>query len=72
MTYLREEGRLAALTGDRVGADRAYRRYLAIRIDPEPELRAQVAQVRADLAVLEQGTERGVTPSSGDTGRTDK
>jgi tetratricopeptide (TPR) repeat protein len=70
LTNLREEGRLAALTGDRVGAARAYRHYLAIRIDPEPVLRAQVAQIRADLAALEQGTERGVTPSSGDTGRT--
>jgi tetratricopeptide (TPR) repeat protein len=71
VTYLREEGRLAALTGDRVGAARAYRRYLAVRIDPEPALRAQVAQVRADLAALEQGTERGVFPSSADTGRTE-
>jgi tetratricopeptide (TPR) repeat protein len=59
VTYLREEGRLAALTGDRVGAARAYHRYLAIRIDPEPQLRAQVAQVRADLAAVEQGGEGG-------------
>ena len=72
LTNLREEGRLAALTGDRVGAARAYRHYLAIRIDPEPVLRAQVAQVHADLAALEQGTERGVSPSSADTGRTEQ
>jgi hypothetical protein len=72
VTYLREEGRLAALTGDRVGAARAYRHYLAIRIDPEPVLRTQVTQVRADLAALEQGTERGVSPSSADTGRTEQ
>jgi hypothetical protein len=31
--YLREEGRLAALTGDREGAIRAYRHYLALRGD---------------------------------------
>ena len=34
--YLREEGRLAALTGDRQGAIRAYRHYLALRGDAEP------------------------------------
>ena len=51
-TYLREEGRLAALTGDRQGAIRAYRHYLALRADPEPTLRSQVEQVRAELAQL--------------------
>jgi hypothetical protein len=51
-TYLREEGRLAALTGDRAGAIRAYRHYLALRADPEPALRPQVEQVRAELAQL--------------------
>ena len=30
----REEGRLAALTGDRAGAIRAYQRYLVLRSDP--------------------------------------
>jgi TolB-like protein len=59
LTNLREEGRLAALTGDRVGAARAYRRYLAIRIDPEPRLRAQVAQVRADMMALGRAPEGG-------------
>jgi hypothetical protein len=49
---LREEGRLAALTGDRTGAIRAYQHYLALRTDPEPSLRPQVEQVRADLGQL--------------------
>jgi hypothetical protein len=54
VTYQREEGRLAALAGDRAGAIRAYRRYLAMRVDPEPALRAQVAQIRANLTALER------------------
>jgi serine/threonine-protein kinase len=59
VTYFREEGRLAALTGDRAGATRAYRRYLAVRVDPEPRLQSQVAQVRAELRAVEHGgTER--------------
>jgi eukaryotic-like serine/threonine-protein kinase len=51
-SYLREEGRLAALTGDRQGAIRAYSRYLALRTDPEPELRERVNEVKAELAKL--------------------
>ena len=51
-TYLREEGRLAALTGDRDGAIRAYQHYLALRSDPEPALRPEAARVRAELASL--------------------
>jgi len=50
--HLREEGRLAALTGDRAGALGAYRHYLALRSDPEPALRPTVDTVRADLAKL--------------------
>jgi tetratricopeptide (TPR) repeat protein len=50
--HLREEGRLAALTGDRAGAVRAYRHYLALRSDPEPELRPAADTVRAELAKL--------------------
>jgi serine/threonine-protein kinase len=34
-TFLREEGRLAALTGDRQGALRAYNHYLSLRDEPE-------------------------------------
>lgn len=53
-TYLREEGRLAAATGDRDGARRAYRRYLSLRRDAEPSLQSQVAAVRRELARLER------------------
>jgi tetratricopeptide (TPR) repeat protein len=50
--HLREEGRLAALTGDRPGAIRAYRHYLALRSDAEPAVRPAVAAVRAELTRL--------------------
>jgi serine/threonine-protein kinase len=52
-TFLREEGRLAALTGDTAGAMRAYRHYLGLRYDPEPRLVPQVDWVRRELARLE-------------------
>jgi serine/threonine-protein kinase len=51
-TYLREEGRLAALTGDTEGAIRAYRHYLALRSDPEPAVVPEVELVRAELERL--------------------
>ncbi len=51
-SYLREEGRLAALTGDREGAIRAYQHYVALRSDPERALAAEVDRVRAELAGL--------------------
>jgi tetratricopeptide (TPR) repeat protein len=54
VTYHREEGRLAALNGDREGAIRAYRRYLALRSGAEPRLQRQVAGVRAELGALER------------------
>jgi serine/threonine protein kinase len=47
-----QEGRLAALTGDRSGAVRAYRPYLALRSDSEPALRPAIEAVRAELAKL--------------------
>jgi hypothetical protein len=50
---MREEARLAAVTGDRAGAARAYRHYLALRSDPEPSLRPKVDSVRAELAGLD-------------------
>jgi hypothetical protein len=50
--HLREEGRLAALTGDTAGAVSAYRHYLALRSDPEPAVRPGVEAVRAELAKL--------------------
>jgi tetratricopeptide (TPR) repeat protein len=53
-TFLREEGRLAAKVGDRRGAIRAYRHYLALRSDPEPELRPEADRVREELARLER------------------
>lgn len=52
-SHLREEGRLAALTGDRDGAIRAYDHYLALRSDPEPALRPVVEAVRAERVKLE-------------------
>ena len=54
VTYHREEGRLAAMNGDRQGAATAYRRYLALRSGAEPRLQPQVAQVRGELAALER------------------
>lgn len=57
-TKLREEGRLAAQVGDRSGAIRAYRHYLALRSNPEPALRPEVERVRAALRRLEAGDRR--------------
>jgi hypothetical protein len=54
-TFLREEGRLAALNGDAAGAIRAYRHYLGIRPDPEPAVKPQDDGVRAELARLTGG-----------------
>jgi TolB-like protein len=51
-TFLREEGRLSALTGDTVGAIRAYQHYLALRPNPEPALRPEVERVRAEVTAL--------------------
>jgi hypothetical protein len=51
-TFLREEGRLAALSGDTAGAIAAYRHYLALRSDPEPAVRPEVERVRTELAGL--------------------
>jgi serine/threonine-protein kinase len=53
-TFVREEGRLAALTGDTAAAIRAYRHYLGFRYDPEPRLRPEVERVRQELAILER------------------
>jgi serine/threonine-protein kinase len=51
-TFLREEGRLATLTGDTAGAVRAYQHYLALRPNPEPRVRPEVERVRGELARL--------------------
>jgi hypothetical protein len=51
--FLREEGRLAALTGDRPGAIRAYTRYLILRENPDyGPWRAARDSVRRELAQL--------------------
>jgi hypothetical protein len=55
---LREEGRLAALTGSRDEAILSYRHYLALRANPEPALAEEVARVRKELSRLEVGDAR--------------
>jgi tetratricopeptide (TPR) repeat protein len=51
-TALREEGRIAALAGDRTSAVRAYQHYLALRSEPEPSQKPEVERVRSELAKL--------------------
>jgi serine/threonine-protein kinase len=59
VTYHREEGRLAALNGDRQGAIRAYRRYLTIRANAEPRLQPQLRQVQSELdGLLRETTDK--------------
>jgi hypothetical protein len=53
-TQLREQGRLAALAGEREEAIRAYKHYLALRTAPEPALQPQVEAVRRELRQLEK------------------
>jgi serine/threonine-protein kinase len=48
----RQEGRLAALADDTLGAMRAYRNYLRLRVDPEPSKLPQLDSVRAELGAL--------------------
>jgi hypothetical protein len=57
-TMLREEGRLAVATGDREGAIRAYRIFIALRRDAEPRLQPQVDAARRELARLEMNKPR--------------
>ncbi|MGH2406025.1 MAG: hypothetical protein ACRDGN_16430, partial [bacterium] len=65
-TQLREEGRLAASSGDRGGAIRAYEHYLTLRSGPEPRLQPDVERVRAELRRLKLRMEegKGRTPPS--------
>ena len=49
---LRKEAWLAECAGDTAGAVRAYRHYLALRLDPEPVLRSQRDSTRVELARL--------------------
>jgi hypothetical protein len=59
-TSLREEARLAALTGDREGAILAYRHYLALRSAPDPALARDARNARAALErLMRQGEPRG-------------
>jgi len=57
-SFLREEGRLATLAGDTGGAIRAYRHFLMLRPDPEPELRWESDHVSAELQRLEKSLDR--------------
>jgi hypothetical protein len=50
---LREEGRLAALMGDRAAAIRAYRHFLVLQDSAEASRRDEVERVRAELTLLE-------------------
>ncbi len=51
--HLREEGRLAALTGDTAGAIDAYTYYLTLRDQPDPgPMEEEVRRVREHLATL--------------------
>jgi len=55
-THLREQGRLAALAGEREEAIRAYRQLVALRADAEPALQSQVEAVRRELRQLEKAS----------------
>ena len=54
-TFLRQEGRLAAVVGDTTGAIRAYEHYLTLRTNPDPPLVAQRDSVVAELSELVAG-----------------
>ncbi len=51
-SFLREEGRLATMAGDKMGAIRAYEHYLTLRTNPDPPLQPQRDSVVAELAEL--------------------
>jgi serine/threonine-protein kinase len=55
-TQLREQGRLAAIAGEREEAIRAYRHFLALRADAEPALQPQLDAVRRELTRLEKAS----------------
>jgi eukaryotic-like serine/threonine-protein kinase len=55
-TQLREQGRFAALAGEREEAIRVYRHYLGLRSSAEPELQPQVDAVRRELRELERAS----------------
>jgi len=53
-TYFREEGRLAAATGDRAEAIDAYTEYLTLRQDAEPGMRQDLAGIQREVARLKR------------------
>lgn len=53
-TQLLQEARIAATVGDREGAARAYRHFLALRPAAEPQLREQVALAQRELQRLDR------------------
>jgi hypothetical protein len=53
-SQLVEEGRLAAMVGERSAAIRAYQHYLVLRAKPEPSLQPKVDSIRAVLASLQR------------------
>jgi serine/threonine-protein kinase len=55
-TQLREQGRLAAIVGEREEAIRAYRHYLGLRTTPEAAIKPQVDAVRRELTQLEKAS----------------
>ena len=54
-SFLLQEGRLAALTGDTAGAIHAYRHYLALRANHEPSVLPEIDRARAALTALTRG-----------------
>ncbi|HET7374118.1 MAG TPA: serine/threonine-protein kinase, partial [Gemmatimonadaceae bacterium] len=52
---LREQGRLAALMGDKAAAIRAWQHYLAIRNEPEPAVRGEVEAIRQAIRDVQSG-----------------
>ena len=54
-TYLRNEGRVAERLGDRASAIRALEQYLALRSNPEPQLRPDRDSIQAEVARLRRG-----------------
>jgi DNA-binding SARP family transcriptional activator/tetratricopeptide (TPR) repeat protein len=53
--YLYEEGRLAEQTGDTAGAIAAYRHYLALRSQPDPEAQAEADSAKQAMVRLRPG-----------------
>jgi serine/threonine-protein kinase len=53
---LRDEGRYAALTGDREGAIRAFRLFVSLRADAEPLLQPELLRAQSELSRLQRET----------------